>query len=114
MSAARTEGGEPHQAHQTPHALAIDPLPLGPQHRGHPARAEQRPGEEQLVEPAHDHEFARIGSRSRSVEVRARQPEQPALAPDRQAGVNAIEHGGAARSAHLPDLFAKKSRSTVS
>jgi hypothetical protein len=63
------EGGEPYQAHQAPHALAIDLLPLGPQHRGHPARAEERPGQEQLVEPAHDHELARIGSRSRSVEV---------------------------------------------
>lgn len=40
----RSKGRDGHQAHQPLRALAVDGLALGPQHRPHPARAEERQG----------------------------------------------------------------------
>jgi hypothetical protein len=40
------DGRDPHQAHQALQALAVDRPALGPQHRRHPARAQERMGQE--------------------------------------------------------------------
>ena len=55
-----------------------------------------------------------VGRLARPVDARARHAEQRALPPNRQRLVGAVEHRSAVRRAHLPDLLAKKSRSTVS
>src|SRR4029077_9559076 len=95
-------------------ALAIDLKPLSLQHRGHSPRAQERPGGEQLVDPPHQGKVVVVGRPSRPVDPRARDAKQHALPADRQRLVGAIEHSSTVRRAHLPDLRAKKSRSTVS
>jgi hypothetical protein len=52
--------------------------------------------------------------RSQTVDARARHAKKRALSPQRKRPVSAVEHRSAVRRAHLPDLLAKKSRSTVS
>ena len=113
-SRLRPERGDPHQAHQPLHALAVHEHALGAQHRFHPARAEKGPGGEQLVDPAHQRRFVVVGRLARPVDARARYAQKRALLPQRQRPVGAVEHRSTVRRAHLPDLRAKKSRSTVS
>jgi hypothetical protein len=113
-SRLRPERGDPHQAHQPLHALAVHVDALGPHHRRHAARAEKRPGGEQFVDPAHQRGVVVIGRLARPVDARARHAEKRALPPNRQRVVGAVEHRSAVRCAHLPDLLSKKSRSTVS
>jgi len=55
-----------------------------------------------------------VGRLARPVQARARHAEKRALPPYRQRLVGAVEHRSAVRRARLPDLLAKKSRSTVS
>jgi hypothetical protein len=56
-----------------------------------------------------------VGRQGSSVDARARNAEQRALpAADRQGARLAVNELTAVRDAHLLDLFAKKSRSTIS
>src|ERR1700730_935917 len=80
----------------------------------HPPRTIKRIGREQFVDPPHEYEIVVVGRPFRPVYARARHTKQRALAPNRQGFVRAIEHLSTIRRAHLPDLLAKKSRSTVS
>jgi len=113
-SRLRPERGDPHQAHQSLHALAIHGRAFGAQHCRHSARTEKGPRREQFVDPAHQRAVVVIGRLARPIDARARHAQKRALPPNRQRLVGAVEHRSAIRSAHLPDLLAKKSRSTVS
>src|SRR5262249_44048943 len=109
------ERGNAHLAHQPANALAIDGMALRPQQRRHSPRAEEWPGGEQLVDPPHQHEIVVIGGRGRSVQARSCNAQQLALPAQRtHGGVAAVDEPTAVRGAHLPDLLAKKSRSTMS
>jgi hypothetical protein len=103
----RPERRNPHGPHQPLHALAVDPVALSAQHRRHPARAEERPGREHLVEPPHQAEIIVVGRLPRSVDARARNAEQCALPADQQPGMAAVEQVVAVRRAHRPDLLDK-------
>jgi hypothetical protein len=96
------------------HALAVDRLAVLPQHPGQPSRAQERPLREQLVEPPHQPEVVVVGRPRGPVHARPGDPQQIALPADRQIGMVAIEQRSPVRNAHLPDLRAKKSRSTTS
>jgi hypothetical protein len=110
----RPERRDPHQTHQPLDALPVHKHALRAQHRRHPARAEKGPGSEQFVDPAHQRGVVVVGRLARPVDARARHAKKRALSPQRQRPVSAVEHRSAVRRAHLPDLLAKKSRSTVS
>src|SRR5579883_940018 len=56
----------------------------------------------------------RIGGTRRAIQAGARNAQQRALSADRQLLVLAVDELAAVRGAHLPDLLAKKSRSTMS
>jgi hypothetical protein len=114
VSASARARRDPHPAHQTQHALAVHVDAFGAQHRRHSARTEKRPGSEQVVYPPHQRRVVVVGLLARPVDTRARHAQKRALPPNRQRFVGAVEHRSAVRRAHLPDLRAKKSRSTVS
>ena len=91
----RPERCDPHPAHQPLHALAVRVDALGAQHRRHPARAEKRPGGEQLVDPAHQRRVVVVGRLSCPVNARTRHAQKRALPPNRQRLVRAVEHRSA-------------------
>jgi Patatin-like phospholipase len=62
----------------------------------------------------YQHEIVVIGGRGRSVQARSCNAGQLALPADRHRAVLAVDEPTAVRGAHLPDLLAKKSRSTMS
>ena len=64
----RADRRDPHQAHQALHPLAVDRPTLGPQHRRHPARAQERMSEEQLVKPTHQRQVVVVGGPLRPVD----------------------------------------------
>jgi hypothetical protein len=103
-----------HLSHQSLHPLAIDRQTLLAQHQRQPPRAQEGELRKQLVDPAHQAEIVVIGRTALAVDARARQSQQTALPADRQIGMLTVEQGSAVRNAHLPDLRAKKSRSTTS
>jgi hypothetical protein len=72
-----------HLPHQPLHALAVDAMPLRPQHHRHTARAGEWPSREQLVEPPHHGQIIVVRRPSLPVDTRTRHPEQRALPPDR-------------------------------
>jgi hypothetical protein len=102
-----------HEAHQPLDPLAIDGMAIASQHLRHPPRAQEEPRREQLIDPTHQRQIVIISRRWRPVHVRTRNPEQLTLPADRQRWMRAVEPCSAVRNAHLPDLFAKKSRSTI-
>jgi len=66
----RPERLDPHLAHQPLHALAVDGMALGAQHRRHPPRAEERPTREQFIDPPHQRRIVIIvGGRSRPIDA---------------------------------------------
>ncbi len=87
----RPQGGDAHPAHQPPYPLAVDRLALRPQQRRHPSRAEERPSQEQLVNPPHQREILGTGRRRWAIDARARDPEQLALSPDREPSLRTID-----------------------
>jgi len=62
----------------------------------------------------HQGEVVVVRRPRRPINARARKAQERALPPDRQPAVIAIDERSAVRRAHLPDLRAKKSRSTIS
>jgi hypothetical protein len=115
----RPQRRDAHLAHQPLRPLAVHRMAVRPQHCRHPPRAQERPRREQLVEPAHQRQIpafagTAVGGARRPVDTRPRNAQKPALPAHRQRTVVAVEQRPAVRGAHLPDLLAKKSRSTVS
>src|SRR6184192_173449 len=62
-----------HFSHQPLHPLAVDRIAFLLQHLYHPPRPEERPGSEQLVEPAHHCQIVVVGRQRRAINARARQ-----------------------------------------
>src|SRR5438270_13368341 len=112
-SRLRSQRGDPHLAHQPLHPLAVDRKAFLLEHYRHPPRAEKRPEGEQLVEPTHHQQIVVVDRCCRPVDPRAGKAQKPALSTDREPAVLAIDERASVRCAHLPDLLAKKSRSTV-
>src|SRR5215471_13770764 len=81
---------------------------------GQPPRAEKRTRGEQLVDLPHQRQIVVIGGAPRPIQAGARNSKQRAPAADRQRIVLAADELTSVRGAHLPDLLAKKSRSTMS
>ena len=123
----RLRDGEVHvqadQVHQLEgaHAEAAG-LHAGVERRHRPAAlaqdlerlAVERPRHKHRVNPPHQCQILSVMRRFRPVDARACQPKQGTLAPHRELHVTAVEQGSPVRRAHLPDLRAKKSRSTIS
>src|SRR4029077_7467205 len=109
----RPQRRDPHSPHQPLHPLAVDRPPFRPQHRRHPPRAEKRPGREQLVDPPHQRKIVVVGGCRLPIDTGAGEAEQLALLANRRLAMSAIDERPTIRDAHLPDLLAKKSRSTV-
>jgi hypothetical protein len=80
----------------------------------YPARTEKRPSGEKFVNPGHQRGVVVVGRLAHAADARARDAQKRTLPPNRQRRVGAVEHRSAVRRAKLPDLLAKKSRSTVS
>jgi hypothetical protein len=112
--ALRPQRGDTHLPHQPLHALAVDALPVRREHFCQAARAEEWPRREQLVDPPHQRQIVLVRRCRRPVHAGTRDAQELALPADRQRPVAAIDERAAVRSAHLPDLLAKKSRSTIS
>src|SRR5262249_44984181 len=98
----------------TANPLAVDRLTLRPQQRRQPPRAQKGPGREQLVHPPHQRHIVVVGWSRRPIDPRAGNLQQHALPAHRQSAMTPIHERSPVRSAHLPDLLAKKSRSTIS
>jgi hypothetical protein len=110
----RPQGSDPHEPHRPLHTLTIDVVPLGPQHRRHPSRAEERPAREQLVDPAQQHQIVVVRRARQAIDAGASDPEHRTLPPHRKLRVMTVELRSAVRCAHRPNLAPKKSFSTVS
>jgi hypothetical protein len=106
--------GDAHPAHRPLHVLAVEAVPVGLTDRRHPTRAEERPGREQLVDPLHQRPILVVCGPRRPIDAGARHAQERALPAERQLAVIAVQQRPAIRRARLPDLRAKKSRSTVS
>ena len=70
----RAQTLDPHQPHQSPHALAVDPHTLSRQQRHHPARSQKGPAQKQRVDPPHQGQIVVI---RRTAQPDIRQIAQP-------------------------------------
>jgi hypothetical protein len=103
-----------HQPHQPAHPIAADPDAVAPQRFDHAPRAAERRLQIERVEPAHQCQILGPGPGHRPISAGPRDTRKRALAAHRNGSVPAVDRGQTVRAAHLPDLLAKKSRSTVS
>jgi hypothetical protein len=111
---AWNQRGDAHHAHQPLHVFAVDRMAFALEFERHPSRAVERQIEMQFVDAAHHGEIVRCHRGFGPVDARARQLQQFALAAHGKIIVGRVNHRPSIRRTHRPDLFAKKSRSTVS
>src|SRR3984957_2267863 len=102
-----------HHPHQPAHALAVYHHAILAQRRHHPPRPVERPLRIKLVHPTHQRQVVRVHRRRLVIQRRAGDLQQLALRHDRKVRIVSVDQRATFAGPHGPDLFRKKSRSTV-